>query len=107
MERPAGWSAFLLLSDSRINPSVARFKPPNLPRFSAWMSRTEVADHPRNGSPTQVFNSGGFSRLASNQQVDFHVALGLNRDAPDYSAGVGCSVRFDEFFSKSPGPTFR
>jgi hypothetical protein len=61
-----------------------------------------VGDYPLNGSPTQVFNSGGFYRLTSNQQVDFHVALGLNRNAPDYIVGVGYSVRFDEFVSRRP-----
>jgi Putative MetA-pathway of phenol degradation len=58
-----------------------------------------VGDYPVNGSSTQLFNSGGFYRLTSNQQVDFHVALGLNRGSPDYIVGLGYSIRFDDFFS--------
>jgi hypothetical protein len=59
-----------------------------------------VGDYPLNGGATQLFNSGGFYRLTPNQQVDFHVAFGLNRNAPDYIVGVGYSIRFDEFFSR-------
>jgi hypothetical protein len=59
-----------------------------------------VGDYPVNGSPIQLLNSGGFYRLTANQQVDFHVALGLNRNSPDYIVGVGYSVRFDDFSGK-------
>jgi hypothetical protein len=55
-----------------------------------------VGDYPENGSPTQLLNSGALYRLSPNQQVDFHVALGLNHNAPSYIVGVGYSVRFDE-----------
>src|SRR5712671_823928 len=57
-----------------------------------------VGDYPQNGSPVQLLNSGGVYRLSPNQQVDFHVALGLNHNAPSYIVGVGYSVRFDELF---------
>jgi hypothetical protein len=52
-----------------------------------------------NGSPAQLLNSGGLYRLTPNQQVDFHIALGLNHNAPSYIVGIGYSVRFDELFS--------
>ncbi len=58
-----------------------------------------VGDYPQNGSPSQLLNSGGVYRLSSNQQLDFHVALGLNHNAPSYIVGVGYSVRFDELLS--------
>jgi hypothetical protein len=58
-----------------------------------------VGDYPQNGSPAQLLNSGGLYRLSPNQQLDFHVALGLNHNAPSYIVGVGYSVRFDELFS--------
>jgi hypothetical protein len=58
-----------------------------------------VGDYPANGSPAQLLNSGGLYRLTPTQQVDFHVAVGLNRNAPSYIVGVGYSVRFDELFS--------
>jgi Putative MetA-pathway of phenol degradation len=58
-----------------------------------------VGDYPESRSPAQLLNSGGLYRLAPNQQLDFHVALGLNHNAPSYIVGVGYSVRFDELFS--------
>jgi Putative MetA-pathway of phenol degradation len=58
-----------------------------------------VGDYPQNGSSSQLLNSGGLYRLSSNQQLDFHVALGLNHNAPSYIVGVGYSVRFDELLS--------
>jgi hypothetical protein len=58
-----------------------------------------VGDYPENGSPAQLLNSGGLYRLSPNQQVDFHIALGLNHNAPSYIVGIGYSVRFDELFS--------
>src|SRR6202166_2656169 len=58
-----------------------------------------VGDYAESGSPAQLLNSGGLYRLSPNQQVDFHLALGLNHNAPSYIVGVGYSVRFDEVFS--------
>jgi hypothetical protein len=58
-----------------------------------------VGDYPESGSPAQFLNSGGLYRFSPNQQLDFHVALGLNHNAPSYIVGVGYSVRFDELFS--------
>jgi hypothetical protein len=57
-----------------------------------------VGDYPESGSPAQLLNSGGLYRLSPNQQVDFHIALGLNHNAPSYIVGVGYSIRFDEVF---------
>ena len=55
-----------------------------------------VADYPQNRSSSQLLNPGAVYRLSPNQQLDFHVALGLNHNAPGYIVGVGYSVRFDE-----------
>jgi hypothetical protein len=57
-----------------------------------------VGDYPQNGSSAQLLNWGGLYRLTPNQQLDFHVALGLNHNAPSYIVGVGYSVRLDELF---------
>ena len=57
-----------------------------------------VGDYPHNGSSAQLLNWGGLYHLTPNQQVDFHVALGLNHNAPSYIVGVGYSIRFDELF---------
>jgi hypothetical protein len=62
-----------------------------------------VGDYPESGSPAQLLNSGGLYRLGPNQQLDFHVALGLNHNAPSYIVGVGYSVRFDEVFPVKRG----
>jgi hypothetical protein len=34
-----------------------------------------------------------------NQQVDFHVAFGLNHNSPSYTLGVGYSFRVDTLFA--------
>jgi hypothetical protein len=61
-----------------------------------------VGDYPENAGPSVLLNSGGVYRLSPTQQVDFHVAFGLNRNAPSYLAGVGYSFRFDGLFAGQP-----
>lgn len=60
-----------------------------------------VGDYPENASPSQLFNSGGTYRLTPTQQVDFHVALGLNHNAPSYIVGIGYSFRIDGLFAEA------
>lgn len=57
-----------------------------------------VGDYPEGSSPSQLFNSGGLYRLSPTQQIDFHVAFGLNHNAPNYIVGVGYSFRIDGLF---------
>ena len=58
-----------------------------------------AGDYPESGSPAQLLNSGGLYWFGPNQQLEFHVSLGLNHNAPpSYIVGVGYSVRFDELF---------
>ncbi|WP_197688428.1 hypothetical protein [Bradyrhizobium lablabi] len=40
-----------------------------------------VGDYPVNASPSHLLNSGGLYHLSPTQQVDFHVAFGLNHNA--------------------------
>jgi hypothetical protein len=54
-----------------------------------------VADRPRRGASSQIFDSGGAYRITPTQQIDFRVGIGLNRDALDHLFGVGYSFRFD------------
>jgi hypothetical protein len=61
-----------------------------------------VGDYPENAGPSQLFNSGGVYRLSPTQQVDFHVAFGLNHNAPSYLVGIGYSFRFDGLFAANP-----
>jgi hypothetical protein len=57
-----------------------------------------VADHPRRGVSSQVFDSGGAYRITRTQQIDIRAGVGLNRAAPDYLFGLGYSFRFDHVF---------
>jgi hypothetical protein len=70
-----------------------------------------VGDYPENAGPSVLLNSGGVFRLSPTQQVDFHVAFGLNHNAPSFIAGdnapsfiagVGYSFRFDGLFAGQP-----
>jgi hypothetical protein len=61
-----------------------------------------VGDYPENSSPSQLFNSGGLYHLSRTQQIDFHIAFGLNHNAPSYIVGVGYSFRIDGLFAEKP-----
>jgi len=61
-----------------------------------------VGDYRANADPSQLLNSGGVYRLSPTQQVDFHVAFGLNHNAPSYIFGVGYSFRIDGSFASKP-----
>ena len=47
------------------------------------------------GGPSYLFNSGGGYRITPTQQIDFHIGIGLNDNAPAYIFGVGYSFRLD------------
>jgi Putative MetA-pathway of phenol degradation len=57
-----------------------------------------VGDYPVNGGSSHLFNSGGGYRITDTQQIDFHIAVGLNRNAPAYIFGIGYSFRLDGLF---------
>jgi hypothetical protein len=61
-----------------------------------------VGDYPQGGSPSQLWNSGAMYHVDRTQQVDFHIALGLNHSTPSYIVGVGYSFRVDGLFGRSP-----
>jgi len=56
-----------------------------------------VGDFPLHDGTGALFNSGGGYRITDTQQIDFHVAIGLNRNSPDYIFGIGYSFRLDGF----------
>jgi hypothetical protein len=60
-----------------------------------------VGDYPEHSGPSHLINSGAVYRLTPMQQVDFHVAFGLNRNAPGFVAGVGYSFRLDGLFARA------
>jgi hypothetical protein len=59
-----------------------------------------VGNFPVNGATSHLINSGGGYRITDTQQIDFHVAFGLNRAAPTYIFGIGYSFRLDGLFKK-------
>lgn len=93
------FTAFWLPGQHRNNPTleptfvVERQMGPRAEVFIEY-----VADGPRHGIVTQVFDSGGVFRLTSTQQVDFHVGFGLHRELPGYLFGLGYSLRLDGLF---------
>jgi hypothetical protein len=59
-----------------------------------------IGNFPVNGGTSQLFNSGGGYRITDTQQIDFHVGVGLNRNAPAYIFGLGYSFRLDGLFKR-------
>jgi hypothetical protein len=57
-----------------------------------------VGEYPVHGSTSHLFNSGGGYRITDNQQIDFHIGFGLNRNAPTYIFGIGYSFRIDRLY---------
>jgi len=57
-----------------------------------------VGDYHTHGGPSHLINSGGGYRITDTQQIDFHVTVGLNDNAPSYIFGLGYSFRFDRLF---------
>jgi len=49
---------------------------------------------PQRGGPQHILNIGTAYKPSPLQQFDLHVAIGLSAAVPDYSVGVGYSVRF-------------
>ncbi|OAF02373.1 hypothetical protein AYJ54_26910 [Bradyrhizobium centrolobii] len=57
-----------------------------------------VGDYPQGGVPSQLVNSGALYRLTPTQQIDFHLAVGLNHNSANYIVGIGYSFRVDGLF---------
>jgi hypothetical protein len=57
-----------------------------------------VGDYHTHGGPGYLINSGGGYRITNTQQIDFHIGIGLNDNAPSYIFGLGYSFRFDRLF---------
>jgi len=55
-----------------------------------------VGNFPTIGRNSQLINSGGGYRIDDHHQIDFHVGVGLDRNAPNYIFGLGYSLRFAE-----------
>jgi hypothetical protein len=59
-----------------------------------------VGDFPDAGPSRQLINSGALWRVSKTQQLDMHVAFGLNGTSPNLIVGVGYSFRLDGLFDK-------
>jgi hypothetical protein len=57
-----------------------------------------VGDYREHGGPSYMINSGAGYRITNTQQIDFHVAVGVNDNAPSYIFGIGYSFRLDRLF---------
>jgi hypothetical protein len=66
-----------------------------------------VGDYPSRGASTALLNVGGGYLLNRTEQLDFHLAFGLNRNSPDYIFGVGYSYRWDNVLGAAAGPAHR
>jgi hypothetical protein len=49
---------------------------------------------PQRGGPQHTLNAGTAYKISPHQQLDFHASFGLSAGTPDYSIGLGYSVRF-------------
>jgi opacity protein-like surface antigen len=59
-----------------------------------------VGNFPTASRNSQLINSGGGYRIDDHHQIDFHVGVGLDRNAPNYIFGVGYSFRIDGFLQR-------
>ena len=57
-----------------------------------------IGDFHLGGGPSNLLNFGGGYRVTPTQQVDFHIGIGLNDNAPAYIVGIGYSFRVDHLF---------
>lgn len=60
-----------------------------------------VGDFPSRGASIDLINMGGGYLLSRTQQIDFHIAFGLNRNSPNYIVGLGYSFRLDQLLGAS------
>jgi hypothetical protein len=60
--------------------------------LDAWAEYS--GSFPQRGGPQNLINLGACLKPTPHQQIDFHWSYGLSAAAPDYSLGLGYSVRF-------------
>jgi len=60
-----------------------------------WDAFVEYAgDFPESGGPRHLLHFGTALKIAKQQQIDFHVGVGLSSAAVDHFIGIGYSFRF-------------
>jgi hypothetical protein len=68
--------------------------------WDAWIEYS--GSFPERGGPSHILNMGTCYKPTPHQQIDFHFSVGLSAAAPDYSVGLGYSVRFQLVRVKTP-----
>ena len=67
----------------------------------SWDAYVEYSGaFPQHGGPQNVIDFGTAYKLTPHQQLDFHWLFGLSAATPDYSIGLGYSVRFQPIRSR-------
>jgi hypothetical protein len=62
---------------------------------TAWDAFLEYGGwFPQRGGPEHILHTGTSYKISPNQQLDFHLGVGLSSAAPDYFVGVGYSFQF-------------
>jgi outer membrane putative beta-barrel porin/alpha-amylase len=64
----------------------------------AFLFTEYVGCYRLHGGPCYLLNSGGGYRITPTRQIDFHIGIGLNDNAPAYIFGIGYSFRLDGLF---------
>jgi hypothetical protein len=59
-----------------------------------------IGEYTSQDRASHVIDGGGGWHVTSTQQLDFHVGLGLTRNAPRHYVGVGYSLRVDGLFGR-------
>jgi hypothetical protein len=67
------------------------------PQNSVWLYSYQIASAAIIDAPA-IFHAIALTPTRT-QQVDFHLAFGLNRNSPDRIVGIGYSWRFDNLFA--------
>jgi hypothetical protein len=63
-----------------------------------WDAYLEYSgDFPQRGGPAHLVDFGTAYKLSPHQQLDLHCGFGLSSAAPDYTVGLGYSVRLQVF----------
>lgn len=69
-----------------------------------WDAFVEYSgDFPENGGPRHLLHFGTALKIAKQQQVDFHVGVGLSSAAVDHIIGIGYSFRFQAIRTQAIG----
>jgi Putative MetA-pathway of phenol degradation len=64
------------------------------PLAKPWDAFVEYAgDFPEAGGPRHLLHLGTALKIMRQQQIDFHVGVGLSSAAVDHFVGIGCSFR--------------